>query len=89
MKMNSKFLGEIILNGTIYHQVSTVCITNNISFYSIAKWGALIDHGANGGIEGDDVKVNAKTEHQVDAQGSDNHNINDYLILTAEGVINT
>ena len=80
---------EININGAVYRQVNTVCITYNVLASSIKQWGALIDRGANGGIAGEDVRVIATTGHQVDIQGIDNHCINNIPIVTAGGVINT
>ena len=59
------------------------------SAHSINKRGALIDHGANGGIAGEDVHIIAKTGCQVDIQGIDSHRINDIPIVTAGGVVTT
>jgi hypothetical protein len=50
---------------------------------------SLVDHEANGGIAGDDVRIIAKTGQTVDIQGIDNHRINKIPIVTAGGVINT
>ena len=48
-----------------------------------------MDHGADGGIAGDDVHIIAKTDRSVDIQGIDNHRINEIPIVTAGGVVNT
>ena len=42
-----------------------------------SRRGALVDHGANGGICGNDVRVISKTGQTVDVQGIDNHQIVD------------
>jgi len=64
-------------------------ITYSIAAFSTIRKGALVDHGANGGIAGEDVHIIAKTGRQVEIQGIDNHRINDVPIVTAGGVINT
>ena len=52
--------------------------------------GALIDHGANGGLAGGDVCIiNTMPDRFVDIQGIDNHQLNNIPIVTAEGVVNT
>ena len=76
-------------NGTIYCHVTTVCITYNVSASSMAKWGVQVDHGANGGIAGDNVRIIVKTVHQVDIQRIENHWIVDIPIVTVGSVINT
>jgi hypothetical protein len=53
------------------------------------RTGALIDHGANGGITGDDVWIINCTGRQVDVQGIDNHQIVDIPIVTAGAVVKT
>ena len=51
--------------------------------------GLLVDHGANGGIAGEDVKIINKTGRHVDVQGIDNHQIVDIPIVTAGAVVPT
>jgi hypothetical protein len=54
------------------------------------RTGALVDHGANGEIAGDDdVWVIYRTGQQVDVQGIDNHQIVDIPIVTAGAVVKT
>ena len=48
-----------------------------------------MDHGANGGIAGDDTRIISKTGRFVDVQGIDNHQLVDIPIVTAGAVINT
>jgi hypothetical protein len=47
------------------------------------------DHGANGGIAGDDVWNINRTGRQVDMQVIDNHQIADIPIVTAGAVVKT
>ena len=49
----------------------------------------MIDHGANGGIASEDVRVITKTQRSIDIQGIDNHQLKDVPIVTAGGVIKT
>src|SRR5687767_5591732 len=51
--------------------------------------GALVDCGANGGLASADVRIIAKTGHQVDIQGINNHCITDIPIVTTGGVVST
>ena len=51
--------------------------------------GSLVDHGANGGIAGEDVRIINKTRRQVNVQSIDNHQIVDIPIVTAGAVIPT
>src|SRR5688500_1226286 len=59
------------------------------SCHAAGHKGSLVDHGANGDIAGDDVRIIAKTDRSVDIQGIDNHRNNKIAIVTAGGVINT
>ncbi|HEY9709439.1 MAG TPA: hypothetical protein V6D48_14645, partial [Oculatellaceae cyanobacterium] len=88
-KDDSKSPCEINFNGITYREVNIVNITYNISTFNTITMGALVDHGANGGIAGDSVRIIAKTGRSVDIQGIDNHCINDIPIVTAGGVVNT
>ena len=49
---------------------------------------ALVNQGANGGIIGENVHIIAKTGHQVDIQGFDNHHTNDIYLVSSGGVVN-
>ena len=49
----------------------------------------LVNCGANGRIDGDNIQVILKTGWSVDIQGINNHRINEIPIVTAGGVINT
>ena len=51
--------------------------------------GTLIDHGANGGIAGENLRVIARTDRSVDIYGIDNHQVRDLNIVTAGGVVTT
>jgi hypothetical protein len=48
---------------------------------------SLVNHGANGGIAGDNVCIIEKTLQNVDIQGIDNHQLNSIPIVTAGGVV--
>jgi hypothetical protein len=81
---------EVNLNGITYWQVNVATTLYMISScHASGHKGSLVDHGANGGIAGDDVRIIAKTGQTVDIQGIDNHRINKIPIVTAGGVINT
>ena len=54
--------------------------------YSRTQRGALVDHGANGGICGNDVRIINKTGQMVDVQGIDNHQVIDVPIVTGGAV---
>ena len=45
-----------------------------------------MDHGANGGIAGDSVRVIAETDRRVNVQGIGNHELSDLKIVRAGGV---
>ena len=77
-----------MLNGKTYRQVHL----HNIYSVSASQSSAtqsLVDHGANGDIDGSDVHVIYKTHCSVDAQGFINHQMVDIPITTVGGVINT
>ena len=79
---------EVNVNGIIYRQVITISVTYKISSnQNTQSKGALIDRGANNGIDGDNVRIISKTGRSVDIQGIDNHRINQIPIITAGGVI--
>ena len=81
---------EVNLNGITYRQVNNASTLYSISScHASGHKGSLVDCGANGGIAGDDVRIIAKTGHQVDIQGTVNHCINDIPIVTAGAVLNT
>lgn len=80
---------EVIVNGVTYRAVSVASIVYSVPATHAEKSGALIDHGANGGIAGADVHIIAKTGQQVDIQGINNHHITNIPIVITGGVVNT
>jgi hypothetical protein len=81
--------GEITLNGKKYRQVNMAKLTYIASAHQGRYTGSLVDHGANGGIAGEDVRIINKTGRHVDVQGINNHQIVDIPIITAGAVIPT
>jgi hypothetical protein len=49
----------------------------------------LVEHGSNGGVAGEDVRVIHKYHRTVDIQGIDNHQVNNINIGTVGGVVKT
>ena len=49
----------------------------------------LVDHGANGGLAGPDMRVNHKTHHKINIQGIDNHEVTGLDVVTAATLLNT
>ena len=43
----------------------------------------LVDHGANGGLAGSDMRVIHKTHRKINIQGIDNHEVTDLDVVTA------
>jgi hypothetical protein len=82
---NSK---EITINGKGYRQCNTHIIYS-VSVTLQQTPLSLVDHGANGGIAGSDVRVISKTLCSVDIQGIDNHQIQNIPIVTAGGVVHS
>lgn len=81
---------EVILNSITYRQVNMASRMYSVSSCHAAEHkGSLVDCGANGGIAGDDVHIIDKTDRSVDIQDIDNHKINEILIVTTGGIINT
>ncbi len=71
-------------------EASMANIVYNVSSYRTAvRRGALIDHGANGGIAGDDIHVieGSSIDKFVDIQGIDNHCMVDIPIVSCGGVV--
>jgi hypothetical protein len=64
-------------------------IRYSISAHRSSKSGALVDHGANGGIAGDDIRIIFKTGRHVDVRGINDHQIVDIPIVACGGVILT
>lgn len=78
------------MNGIIYREAITVSVMYKVSSTQATQSKcAFIDRGANGGNDGDDVRVITKTGRSVDIQEIDNHRIIEIPIVTAGGVINT
>ena len=71
------------------HTTTKTLIQYPISQHAAENKSSLVDHGANGGIAGDDDYIIDKTCKTVKIQGIDNHRINAIPIVTAGGVINT
>ena len=49
----------------------------------------LIDHGANGGLAGSDMRVIPKPQHKINIQGIDNHEVTGLDVVTAATLLNT
>jgi len=79
---------EMVINGKTYQQVN-IHNTYSVSASCSSATQLLVDHGANGGIGGSDVRIIYKTHHSVDVQGINNHQMTDIPIATVGGVINT
>jgi hypothetical protein len=50
---------------------------------------SLVDHGANGGLAGSNMRVIAYTDRQVDVMGIDDHQMTGLHIVTAGGIVPT
>jgi hypothetical protein len=48
---------------------------------------SLVDRGANGGVAGNDVRINFMTNRTVDLRGIDNHQVTDIDIGTVGGLV--
>ena len=64
-------------------------ITYNISQARTRGIGSLIDHGANGGIAGTDVRLICKSGCKVDITGINNHEVTDLKIGSFGGTTNS
>ena len=71
------------------YQCHSTNITYSVSSKHVAKRGALVDRGANGGLAGSDVRPIHRTARSVDVQGIDNHQVTNIPIVTAAGVVDT
>lgn len=72
-----------------YEINNATCFVSKHSTHPTNK-GALIDHGANGGLAGADVQITGTIPNRfVDVQGVDNHQLPNIPIVTAEGVVQT
>ena len=49
----------------------------------------LVDHGANGGLAGSDMRVIYKTHRKINISGIDNHEVNGLDVVTAATLLNT
>ena len=49
----------------------------------------LVDHGANGGFAGSDMRVIHKTHRKINIQGIDNHEVTGLDVVTAATLLNT
>jgi len=67
---------EVVINGKTYWQVS---IHSTYSVYASCSSATqpLVDHGADGGIDGPDVQSIYKTHCSVDVQAINNHQMTD------------
>ena len=64
-------------------------LTYTVGKHRADKPGALIDHGANGGVAGADVRIIETTHRAVNVQGVSDHQVTDLKIVTAGGVVQT
>ena len=64
-------------------------VTYMVDKHHMDKPGSLIDHGANGGVAGADVRVFTTTDHAVNVQGISKHQVTDLKIVSAGGVVQT
>ena len=49
----------------------------------------LVDHGANGGLAGSDMRVIHRTHRKINIQGIDNHEVTGLDVVTAATLLNT
>ena len=49
----------------------------------------MVDHGANGGLAGSDMRVIHKTHRKINIQGIDNHEVTGLDVVTAATLLNT
>ena len=77
------------INGVNFTREVNVHCTYSVSAHKSEYHGSLVDRGANGGIAGSDVCIIEKTTRKVDVQGIDDHQVNDIVIATVGGVIET
>ena len=62
-------------------------LTYSVGKHKADKPGALINHGANTGIAGADVRVIEMTHRAVNVQGVSDHKVTDLKIVTAGGIV--
>ena len=80
---------SITINGKQFRQVNINKVIYSVSAHRTAQNQSLVDHGANGGVAGEDVRVFQYTEQLVDVQGIDNHQIVNIPIVSCGGVVTT
>ena len=88
---NNDVIDQFTHNGSTYQ-----CITNHInisydihSVFRQSALGALIDGGANGGMNGCDVRVIEQTLQSADVSGLAEHAVKDLPIATVAAVLNS
>ena len=54
-----------------------------------AQQGSFVDRGANGGLEGSDVRVLSKSSRKCTVTGTDQHQINGLDIVHCAALVNT
>ena len=64
-------------------------LTYTVGKHRADKPGALIDHGANGGVAGADVRVIKTTHRAINVQAVSDHQVTDLKIVTAGSVVQT
>jgi hypothetical protein len=79
----------IFLNGKKYIQADTHSICFNISTSFTTQVSSLVDHGANGGMAGEDVRLIETGEKCADVRGINNHTVTNLPISTVAGVVHS
>ena len=72
----------------------SIKLVHNHLFYHVAQvkqaqHGSLVDRGANGGLEGSDVRILSKTSRKGTVTGIDQHQINGLDIVQCASLANT
>ena len=81
---------EITLNSKRYWCISMhEQVVYDVSNHKASKHGSLVDHGANGGLAGSDVRIINKdvVPCLVDVSGIDSHQVTNLPIITVGGVV--
>ena len=80
---------EIVIDGTKYIQANHHTITYKIDNAETSDHtpAALVDHGANGSMAGEDVKLLCKTSRYADVSGINNHTITGLPLATVAGLV--
>ena len=60
-----------------------------MSKHSSSHYGSLIDRGANGGLDGSDVRILERTGRTVSVTGIDNHELPGLDIITCAALLRT